>query len=110
MDFTMPNQSCQADDVAVVLIVQIVDPAGAVIDVSAATNMVIKLGLPDGATKDLTAVLHTNGTDGKIKYTTIAGDLAQVGAYRIQGKLNVAGGLKSSFVGSFSVLDNINDF
>lgn len=110
MDFTQPNQSCQVGDVAVVLVVQIVDQFGTVIDVSAATNMVIKLGMPDGTSKNLTAVLYTNGTDGKIKYTTITGDLGQVGAYRIQGKLNVAGGLKSSFVGAFSVLDNINDF
>lgn len=108
MDFTESNQTCQLGDVAVALVVQIVDPDGAVINISAASNMKIKLRMPDGTTKNFTAVLYTNGSDGKMLYTTLAGDLGQTGTYQIQGKLSVGGGLKSSFVGTFDVLDNIN--
>ncbi len=108
MDFTQTNQTCQLSDIGVALVVQIVDPAGEVINISAATNMKIKIRMPDGTTKDFTAVLFTNGSDGKMLYTTLAGDLGQVGTYQIQGKLSIGGGLKSSFVGAFDVLNNIN--
>ena len=108
MDFTESNQTCQLGDVGVALVVQIVDPEGAIINISAATNMKIKVRMPDGTSKNFTAVLYTNGSDGKMLYTTLAGDLGQAGTYAIQGKLSVGGGLKSSFVGTFDVLDNIN--
>ncbi len=91
----------------VVLIVQIVDVEGEIIDISAATDLTIKLGMPDGTAKNFTAVLYINGSDGKMSYTTLPSDINQVGTYKIQGKLNISSGPKSSFVGTFNVLENV---
>ncbi len=108
MDFTRPNQSCQLGDTGVALILQIVTADGDIIDISAATDMKIKLRMPDDTAKNFTAVLYTNGADGKMLYTTLPLDLNQAGTYQIQGKLNVSGGPKSSYIGTFDVIDNLN--
>ena len=109
MDFTQPDQTCQLGDAGVVLAVQIVDADGNPVDIGAGTGLVVKIGMPDGSTKDFPATFLTNGSDGFLAYSTLASDLNQVGLYSIQGKLNVAGGLKSSFVGSFQVLGNVDN-
>ena len=80
---------------------------GAVVDVSSATTKEIILEKPDGSTVTKTAAFVTDGTDGKIKYTTIAGDLDQVGRWRIQGRIISSSGNWPSEAGTFRVKANL---
>lgn len=100
----------QVDDVGVQLVVQVVDQSGAVIDVSSATALKIKLGYPDRiTTADKTASLFTDGTDGKIVYATIAGDLSQDGLYYIQGEVTLSGAPVSTRKGTLQVFSNVDN-
>jgi len=67
----------------------IVEENGAAVDISAASNLKMVLVKPDGTRIEKTAVLSGTGTDGKMRYTTIAGDLDQAGEWLYQGSLTV---------------------
>lgn len=54
-------------------------------NIAAATQLRIYLTKPDGTTLTKTAVFDTDGTDGLMKYVTIAGDLSVKGTWKIQG-------------------------
>jgi hypothetical protein len=57
----------------------------AALNISAATSLQIEIQRPDGTTLDKTAVFNSDGTDGKIKYVTVSGDLNTAGRYEVQG-------------------------
>ena len=99
----------QVGDVGVQLVVQVLDQDGVPVDVSTASSLVIRIGYPDGTSADRTASLLTTGTDGRIKYLTISGDLPQAGDHSIQARVTIAGSLKSSQLGMFVVNQNIVD-
>jgi hypothetical protein len=60
------------------------DEAG-VVDVSTATTKEIHARKPSGTTVTWTAVFTTDGTDGKIRYQTLAATLDEVGTWVLQG-------------------------
>jgi hypothetical protein len=49
----------------------------------------------------------TDGTDGKIEYTTVDGDLNGAGNWEIQAKVVTPSGTWSTGVGYFKVYENI---
>ena len=53
------------------------------------------------------AVFKTDGTDGKVQYTTVDGDLNEVGTWRIQAIINFATSSFRSNVKTFKVYENI---
>ena len=61
---------------------------------------------PSGARYAKNAVFNTDGSDGKIKYTTVDGDLNEVGTWRLQAYI-VLGGTWRSDVGTFKVYENL---
>ena len=60
-------------DVGTVFRLTITDTDGTAIDVSTATTKYIYFQDPAGTKTQQTAAFYTDGTDGKIQYTTIAG-------------------------------------
>lgn len=90
-------------DVGVELVAELVDTADAAIDVSAATVRYIYLTAPDNTTTRKTAVNDTTGTDGKIRYNTVAGDLTMAGVWKMQGYVELAAGKFSATESSFEV-------
>lgn len=56
-------------------------------NIQSATAITYLMKKPDETVSELTAAFDTNGTDGKVTYTYIAGDLDQVGLYEIQVKV-----------------------
>lgn len=79
-----------------------------VVDVSTATDLYILLDDPDGLGVQKTATLYTDGKDGKIVWaTTLVGDLSVLGDWRIQGRVQIAGGDFYSNIDTFRVYDNI---
>ena len=51
---------------------------------SASTKQIF-IKKPSGTVLEKTASYYTDGTDGIIQYTTISGDLDEVGEYEVQG-------------------------
>ena len=57
----------------------------AVADISAATTKEFVFKRPDGTTFTKTAVFVTDGSDGQIRYLSVAADFDMAGWWRIQG-------------------------
>ncbi len=69
----MPNLTGGA--VGAILTVTVIYPNGSPRDISTATTKRILITQPDGTVLTKTASFDTDGTDGVLTYTTIAGDL-----------------------------------
>lgn len=72
---------------------QTLEDSGTAIDISGASAMQFLVLKPDGTTATWTAAFDTDGTDGVIKYTTVADDLDQAGVWYIQAKITFASGV-----------------
>jgi len=57
-------------------------------DISAATAIAYVIRKPDETVVEVVAALYTDGLDGQVKYTFIAGDLDQEEVYDVQVKLD----------------------
>lgn len=77
----------QKNAIGVVITLTILDEAGAVRNVSSATTKEIVFEKPDNTTVTKTATFTTNGTDGKIYYTTATNDLDLAGLWQIQARV-----------------------
>lgn len=87
----MPNEAMfRKGDLGTALVVEVVDEAGAVVDVSGATAKKIFLTKPGGTVLTKDAVFDTDGTDGLIKHLTVAGDFDTVGTYQIEGRVTLS--------------------
>lgn len=80
---------------------------GAIVDISAASAITIMLKGPDDVTLSKTGILVGDGTDGKAKYVTVAGDLSSSGTWKLQGKLVFSVTTYYSDVHSFMVHKNL---
>jgi hypothetical protein len=78
-----------------------------VLDVSNANSIYIIFQKPDSTDLTKTAVLATDGTDGKIKYTTVSGDLDQIGTWQIQARVDFGASVFSTDIQKFKVYRNI---
>lgn len=79
----------------------------AVLDVSNANSINIIFQKPDGSDLTKTATLVTNGTDGNIRYTSVSGDLDQIGTWQIQARVNFGASVFSTDIQKFKVYRNI---
>ena len=78
------------------------------VDVSTATAKQIKLVKPSGASILDDAAFVTDGTDGKIKYTTLLNDLDEIGKWYAQAIITFSATKKwYSSKTYFKVFDNI---
>lgn len=97
----------QLGAVGVVFVVEAVDADGTAVDYSDATTKTIIFGRPGGTSATQTAIFTTTGADGKIQYTTIAGDLNTFGEWSIQGRFQKTGLDVKTALGTFMVRKNI---
>jgi hypothetical protein len=58
---------------------------------ASATVKTIKWKKPSGAVESRTASFVTDGSDGKIRYLTVAGDLDEIGTWEYQAYIELAG-------------------
>ena len=79
----------------------------AVLNVSNADSISIIFQKPDSSDLIKTASLITDGTDGNIRYTTVSGDLDQVGTWQIQAKVDFGASVFSTDIQKFKVYRNI---
>ena len=94
-------------DIGTVFRLTITDTAGTAIDVSTAAVKYIYFQDPTGAKVQKTAAFTTNGSDGKIQYTTIAGDIDEVGTWMVQGYVETSLGKFWTEKDSFKVYSTL---
>jgi len=83
------------------------DQDDTVIDISTATSKQLIFRKPDKTKLTKDVIFVTDGTDGKIQYTTSTTDLSQAGKWELQGYIVLAfGGPYSSIIG-FDVKANL---
>ena len=97
----------QVGDVKVRLILTIYED-DAILDISTSTAKSIIIRKPNGEILTVTATFLTDGSDGKIYYDTVSGDLDQSGMYKIQGSLLINSGIYKSSVKMFRVECNLS--
>jgi len=94
-------------DVGTIFRLTIKDTAGAAIDVSTASVKYIYFQDPSGVKTQKTAAFYTDGTDGKIQYTTVAGDIDEVGTWMVQGYVETSLGKFWTEKDSFKVYSTL---
>lgn len=100
------SKEIHEQDIGTQLVVTVYDN-DVIVDISEALLLNIILRKPDGTLDVKIAELYTDGKDGKMVYTAVDGDFNQVGNYKIQGKVEIAGGIYYTSVGSFKVHCNL---
>lgn len=85
-----------------------IEDDGTAVNIATATSKTIKLKKPGGTVLSKTAILSTDGTDGKMQYTTVAGDLDETGEWQIQGYAVIGSWTGHSDIGTFRVYDNLS--
>lgn len=98
----------RVNDFGTVLRTTIKDQDNVIVDVSSASIIQIILRTPKGEFVIKIASNTTDGTNGQIQYTTIAGDIEEVGTWGFQArvKLSSTQNFKSS-IHQFEVASNL---
>ncbi|MHC4181276.1 MAG: hypothetical protein ACYSWU_27585 [Planctomycetota bacterium] len=96
----------QKNDIGVIVTVTITE-AGVAKDISTASVKKIWFRDPNGDELEKTAEFVTDGTDGKVKYTTIADDIDTAGPWRFQAKITTPAATFGTSWGEFTVGENI---
>lgn len=102
----MSANEIHVDDIGTLFTITLKDGEDPV-NISSASVKVIVFVSPNGGRTEKTADFLTDGTDGKIKYTTIAGDLSVSGLWKLQARVVVPAGTWHSDVYNFMVHPNI---
>jgi hypothetical protein len=79
-----------------------------VVNIAAAASMAVKFKKPDGTVISRTGTLYGSGTDGKMKYTTVSGDIDQAGRWSIQAAATIGGWIGRSDIHQFVVRQNVS--
>ena len=78
-----------------------------VLDISSATTLQLIFKKPGGTSVTQTAVFTNSGTDGKMEYVTVSGDLNEAGEWKIQANMVLSSGTWRSDIGCFTVYENL---
>jgi hypothetical protein len=108
----LPTCGIETNDIqkdAIGVVVELtVQQKGTVVDISSAsaTKQII-FKKPDASTITKNATFTTSGSDGKLQYITIAGDLDQVGDWQAQAYVIMSGFTGKTSPITFTVSDNL---
>lgn len=103
----MSRGEIRVGDIGTVFILTVKDQDDAVVDISGASTKQIIFREPDDTAVVKTAAFTTDGTDGKMQYTTVADDLDQVGEWQHQGKVVIGSGTWKTDIEKFKVYSNL---
>jgi hypothetical protein len=106
-DPTQTSPEIHVGDVGTRFIVTVYNQNSQLIDLGIATSLTIRFRNPSGVSSDKTAVLYTNGSDGKLMYELEAGDIDIAGTWKYQAIIEFAGGTWHTNVTNFIVYENI---
>lgn len=100
------SSQIHVDDIGTRLIMTVIDD-GEIVDISTATDIDVILKKPDTSSDINPGLFYTDGTDGKIKYTSVSGDFDQAGTYKIQGVVTLPSGTFHTSISDFKVYCNL---
>lgn len=103
----MSAPQIHVNDVGTIIEAQITDEFGNIVNISTATGLQMLFQLPDGGTFIRTAVLSTDGSDGKMRYVTVTGDLSQAGSWKVQAYVLFSTTSWHSVITTFTVARNV---
>lgn len=95
-------------DIGTIFRATLTDQDGTVVDISAASTKQLKFRKPDGTVLEKAATLTTDGTDGKMQYATISGDLNLAGQWKVQGYVVIGSGTWHTDEYVFTVHTNLS--
>lgn len=90
-----------------ILFEAILQEDGLAINIAAATTRQLWFRRPDGHVMKKTAPLSTDGTDGKMRYTTVANDLTYAGEWQWQPYVVLPASTFHGAIQMFTVLRNL---
>lgn len=93
-------------DIGTKLLITITDD-GNIVDISSASSLSIFIKKPNGTLLSRSGTLETDGTDGKMYYITVVGDLDQAGIYKLQGHVTLLNGSYFTSTATFKVHCNL---
>lgn len=100
----------QNNDTGIQFIIQVLDQCtNQPINISAMVSSSFIFRRPDKYTYSVTASLYTNGSDGKLAYTTGPSDLVMEGIWKVQATYILSGYTKYTSWITFRVLSNLTD-
>lgn len=94
------------NDIGTAFTATIRDESGVVVNIAGGTFQ-MRFRKPDATVVDKTATLVTDGSDGKIQYVSISGDIDQSGEWRVQGVVTLSGSTFRSTIKRFNVGKNL---
>ena len=103
----MSTGEIHVGDVGTMFIRTIKDETGTAVDISTATVKQILFKPPSGALLTKTAQFVTDGTDGRVFYMTIAGDLSAPGPWRCEAYVEMPAWEGHSDIKDFEVYANL---
>jgi hypothetical protein len=102
----MAANEIRKNDVGTIFYGTIYDTA--IVNLSSATVKQIILLKPDTTVIQKDASFVTDGTDGKLSYTTVAGDLSCCGIWKVQWLITLSSGTWYTDIKTFKVYSNLN--
>lgn len=103
----MSVEEIHIGDIGTVFRCSVCDNTSTIINLSSYTSLYLIFQKPDGSTITKDASLYTDGTDGIITYTTVAGDLDLAGIWRMQAYIILSSGSWKSNIVKFTVYENL---
>lgn len=101
------SQKIHMGDVGTVFEVQILQPDDTIYSLEGAQTLTFTFQRPDGTFLTVAGALTTDGTDGKVQYITVAGDLNQEGIWLYQVYIEKDPVIKHTDVSKFRVYPNL---
>lgn len=95
------------DDIGTIFTATIKDENDTIVDVSGATTKQLIFKKPDDTILTRTASFVNTGTDGKIKYVAVAGDLDMHGSWFLQAYVDLGSTELRSDIHKFTVYTNL---
>ena len=94
------------DDFGTVFNATVLD-GGTAVDISTTTKKEFVFEKPNKTLLTVDGTFNTDGTDGKMRYTTVSGDLNDAGNWSVQTKFTFASTFWTSDVFKFKVHENL---
>ena len=102
----MAANEIHLNDIGTQFLLTVKDGSSAV-DISSATTKQVIIQKPSGDKITANTAFSSDGTDGKMYYNTVAGNLDEAGTYKIQGKVIISDGTFFTDITTFKVYRNL---
>lgn len=100
------NGNIHKDDVGTVITLTVKED-GVAADISTATELQLRFWKPSDTSTYVEPTFVTDGDDGQVTYTTLEGDLDEVGVYKLQVVVTLPSGKFHSDIVEMRVWENI---